>query len=165
MIHPKRALPIIVVAIVLSLGMATSALAQSSSESSEVSVTLTSDVCAVDISTTGSFGVWKWTGTTYEEQTGFTTTHVTSTLSNQPVDGCDLSVSFTGLSLEGHVIPADWFWTVAGLDSSYRAGSGWTDTGITSDTYHAAFMLVSVPDDMPVGTYTGTITVSVVNTQ
>ena len=152
-------------AVALSLSMFGGVMAQSS-ESEGVSTVLTGNaapLCYIDIhAVDGGLGSWDYDGTGFVETSGVSTQEFYGDLYNVPALGCNVSVTFGGLSGPGGLIGTENFsafayWYGGNVDPASHGASN------VSPYYDFSYTLNSVPSTLTEGTYSGTIGATVSN--
>lgn len=152
-------------AVALSLSMFGGAIAQSS-DSESVSTVLTGNagpLCGINIyAVAGGLGAWEYDGAAYVETSGTSTQSFFGDLFNIPALGCNVSVTFGGLTGPGGVIGTENFSAYSVLTSgSVDPAAHGADN--VSSFYDFDYTLNSVPSSLTEGTYTGTIGATVSN--
>jgi hypothetical protein len=156
----------ILAATVLTLSMSAGVMAQQT-DSEQVSVTLENQVCGLDISTAnGSFGTWAWNGSAWENTGTNDSVYLDGALSTPPQQTCTVSVSFGGLDDgSGHVISTNSFAAAShNPGPASRSAAGWVQENVSGTEYDFEFELISIGTDLPAGTYTGSVDITIVNT-
>ncbi len=167
-----RRIAAMVAAFVVALGSTTCVLAHQQSDTETIGVDLVAaPICAVDLAySSGSFGAWERSGTIWVDATpkDGAVLFLTATILAQPQNGCDVSLTFAGLSGPGGSIPA----TAAYFDAIDDIGgarhpenpASWTHTGVLSTEFTVGYGLQSIPDNITApGRYEGDVSIDVSN--
>lgn len=162
-------------AIGLTLSMFGGVAAQSS-DSEWVNVELTDSggyICSLNLFTIGgSFGMWDFDGVSYVETTGNSTLLLGTDIFGGSATGCDVSISFWGLSnwMTGEWIDPSYFSAYSDYQGAGVDPWGFGDTGVPNGLngpnvtyYDFEYTLNSVPM-VSAGLYEGSIDAFVSNT-
>ncbi len=151
--------------VVLSLSMFGGAMAQSS-DSEGVSTVLTGNaatLCSIDIyAVSGGLGAWQYDGSAFVETSGNSTQSFYGDLYNSGAAGCNISVTFGGLTGPGGLIGTENFsaYSYETFSSVEPAAHGGSNVG---STYDFNYTLNSVPSTLTEGSYSGSIAATVSN--
>lgn len=156
-------------ATIILLLSATAGASGQADDTQTISAELVNPLCSMDFRKgTGSFGTWDWNGTAYAETSGRSTLGFYGLFLTAPKGGCNLTVTFTGLSGTGGTIGPKNFTANATDKGTTETAARWTHNGVELDplypfrAYDFSYTLNTVPS-LPVGTYSGTITISFSN--
>lgn len=154
-------------AIGLTLSMFAGAAAQSS-DYEWVGVELTDSggyICGIDIyAVGGSFGLWDFDGTQYVETSGVSTMNFYGDVFGGGMNGCDVSISFWGLTnwMTGEWIDPYYFEAYSDYQGGLVDPAFFGNSGVFG-IYDFDYTLLSVPN-VSAGFYEGTIDAFVSNT-